>query len=375
MEIIHLILGKANPNRMNGVNKVVNSLASYQTEITNNVSVWGVTKDLSKNYPKRNYNTELFKAKPNPFQINASLKKAIINTSNKTVFHLHGGFIPIYFSLAKFLKKHNKKFILTPHGAYNTKALEKSKWIKKIYFNLFEKTLIKNAQTVHLIGQSEVDALNTILPKKNKILIPNGQAPNTQQLQSINSKNEKIVFGFCGRIDIETKGLDLLLNGFNQFLQQHPNKATLRIIGGDGEIETLKKHIKKLNITKSVELTGKKFDTEKMNLISNMDVFFHPSRNEGLPGAVLEAASVAVPCVVSQQSNMKEYIIKHNAGIGLPKNNAQNVGNAMLNLYLKWQKNNINKIGNNAKNMVETEFSWHKIANTFIKEYHKILVH
>jgi hypothetical protein len=31
MEIVHLILGKANPDRMNGVNKVVYQLATYQT--------------------------------------------------------------------------------------------------------------------------------------------------------------------------------------------------------------------------------------------------------------------------------------------------------------------------------------------------------
>ena len=43
MEIIHLILGKANPNRMNGVNKVVHELATTQVEKGISAEVWGIT--------------------------------------------------------------------------------------------------------------------------------------------------------------------------------------------------------------------------------------------------------------------------------------------------------------------------------------------
>ena len=48
MEIIHLVMGKANPQRMNGVNKVVYQLATKQAEAGIKVQVWGFTKDLSK---------------------------------------------------------------------------------------------------------------------------------------------------------------------------------------------------------------------------------------------------------------------------------------------------------------------------------------
>ena len=60
MKIIHLVLGKANPERMNGVNKVVHQLAKTQATLGQKVSVWGIANDLIPNYPIRNFKTVLF---------------------------------------------------------------------------------------------------------------------------------------------------------------------------------------------------------------------------------------------------------------------------------------------------------------------------
>lgn len=114
MEIIHLILGKANPNRMNGVNKVVYQLATKQAESGKNVSVWGITKDLTHNYGERNFETILFKAKKNPFLIGRNLKDSIRKKKGKATFHLHGGWIPTYSTISRFLSKNNIPFVITP---------------------------------------------------------------------------------------------------------------------------------------------------------------------------------------------------------------------------------------------------------------------
>ncbi|MBK7805817.1 MAG: hypothetical protein IPJ51_05910 [Saprospiraceae bacterium] len=55
MEIIHIVLGKANPERMNGVNKVVFQLATKQAESGRNVSVWGITKDPVKKFSRASF--------------------------------------------------------------------------------------------------------------------------------------------------------------------------------------------------------------------------------------------------------------------------------------------------------------------------------
>ena len=89
MQIIHLVLGKANPKRMNGVNKVVNQLATTQINLGQSTTVWGIANDLAHTYPERNFPTRLFQQKRNK-TLCANLKLAIKQLPKGVIFHIHG---------------------------------------------------------------------------------------------------------------------------------------------------------------------------------------------------------------------------------------------------------------------------------------------
>lgn len=370
MEIIHIVLGKANPNRMNGVNKVVNSLATYQTELGHKVTVWGLTFDLQRNFPDRNYKTLLFQASKNKLKLDKHLMQEIKACSNDTIFHLHGGFIPEFYLLAKAIKRCKFEFLFTPHGAYNVKAMEKSKWTKKVYYSLFERAILKRAKAIHCIGESEVKALEHLNKKLTSVLIPNGQNIEELQYKKISLERRNFpVFGFCGRIDIHTKGLDHLLNGFAEFTARTGGSGELWIIGGGGELVGLKRMAQNLGISRKVKFWGKRFGAEKLNIMAQMDVFFHPSRNEGLPGAVLEAAGLGVPCVVSRESNMSEAIKQYAAGIGLRSNNAKEVAKAMGEMNKLSKTEGLKQQKANAIKMISEQFNWNRIATQLVNAY------
>lgn len=46
--IFHILAGKANPNTMNGVNKVVDALANEQVKMNFNVTVVGIANNTEK---------------------------------------------------------------------------------------------------------------------------------------------------------------------------------------------------------------------------------------------------------------------------------------------------------------------------------------
>lgn len=362
MEIIHIILGKANPERLNGVNKVVYNLARKQAEIGEKVSVWGITENLERNFAERNFETQLFKKNKNPFTIPRGLKKEILKKDKKTVFHIHGGWIPVYYSLSNFFKKHKMEFVITSHGAYNAIAMKKNFLLKKLYFLFFEKKILINSKKIHCIGKSETDGINKIYPIKKHVLIPYGFDVENKTVTAYN-KNSIITFGFIGRIDINTKGLDILISAFEEF-QQRISNSRLWIIGSGKEISQLKEIISKKNLNDKIELFGSKFGTEKETLIKQMDVFMHPSRNEGLPVSVIEAASYSKPCIVSSFTNIGDEIKKYNAGINVTHYSYIEFAKAMLELYKAWQNGDtIISIGNNAKKMVEQEYDWDIILN------------
>ena len=104
-KIIHIALGKANPDRLNGVNKVVNELANHQAKLGYHVELWGITKTPEiHNYSIRDYSTKLFHD-ISKFKLSNKLVKAIKTADQSYFFHIHGAFIPQFFLIAKLLAK------------------------------------------------------------------------------------------------------------------------------------------------------------------------------------------------------------------------------------------------------------------------------
>lgn len=371
MEIIHIVLGKANPNRMNGVNKVVYQMAVKQAEMQIKVSVWGITADLTTNFEERNFETQLFLKSKNPFTISTELKKALVSKKENTIFHIHGGWIPVFYSISKILHSQQINFVFTPHGAYNTIAMKRNFWIKKLYFHLFEKTVLKNSKKIHNIGQSENDGLSVFYKNNKSVLLPYGFENNIKP-EAYSTKNKDIVFGFIGRLDIYTKGLDTLLVAFEKVITQFPT-AKLWIVGDSKEKRKLEALIIKHKLSENVILFGSQFGEEKNNLLKKMDVFVHPSRNEGLPTSVIEAASFGKPCVVSNATNINELIESYNAGKSISEQNSNELRDVLIEMIEVWQNRKEYEImSKNAINLVEESFNWKKVITDLNHKLYEI---
>lgn len=364
MEIIHLILGKANPDRLNGVNKVVFQMATEQVAAGKHVSLWGITKNPTHDYPGRNFETRLFKSSRNPFGIGRQLKSAILQ-KRQAVFHLHGGWVPVYSSLARFFSDNGVRFVLTPHGAYNTVAMQRSGLVKKIYFRLFEKSLLSQARKVHSIGASELDGLQHIYPNNKSFLLPYGFEIPLQSEK--HEKNNTFTVGFVGRLDTHTKGLDLLLKAFEEFRKTEFN-SVLWIIGDGAGRSFIEGFIKDKQMD-NVVLWGKKFGTEKDALIAQMHVFVHPSRNEGLPSAVLEAASYGVPSIVSLATNVGGYIHDYNAGMAIENESIEQLVQAMKTIKQLYDNQKAETYPANCRRMLSEVFGWQQLVHKFDELY------
>jgi glycosyltransferase involved in cell wall biosynthesis len=366
MEIIHLILGKANPDRMNGVNRVVNELASRQRIAGVQAEVWGITANTTHNYPARNYPTRLFARKRNPFDLPAALKKAMMQ-KHQAVFHLHGGFVPQMYAAAKLLREYCIPYVFTPHGSYNTIAMQRSGLLKKIYFRLFEKSLLKGAMAIHSLGKSEMEGLQQVFANNKSVLIPYGYELTAQA--ATNPAAGDFIIGYCGRIDIYTKGLKELLEGFAAFYAMHP-EARLWIIGDGPEREKLEKMAAALAVSDGVVFRGARYGEEKNNLLQQCHVFAAPSRNEGLPTAVLEAASLGIPCLVTEATNTGEYIRQFDAGVVIEQTCGRQIQQGLQNLYSRMQEPKMAAaFSNNTKRMVADTFNWERIVECFNSMY------
>lgn len=366
MEIIHVVLGKANPQRMNGVNKVVFELATRQSLSGKRVEVWGLTADPVVNYPERIFDTRLFRTYKNKFKLDPSFRKAAETRKGKAVFHIHGGFNPIFSRVAKQLHELGLPFVFTPHGAYNTIAMQKSRWTKALYFRLFEKKMLERAQAIHSLGKSELTGLKSIFPNNKSLLAPYGFEWENEQLAQ--PTTEKLIIGFCGRIDIYTKGLDLLVKAFAELLLHRPN-AEWWVIGDGGEMEELKRLIHAAGIQDQTRLWGSRFGEEKFDLLRQIHLFAHPSRNEGLPTAVLEAAALGIPAVVTEATNVGDSLRKHDAGRVIEHPDAHELFKALDSMAKTIEKEGWQNVQHRSIEMIRREYNWDKVIQRFEEIY------
>lgn len=139
--------------------------------------------------------------------------------------------------------------------------------------------------------QLYLDKMRTYNPTIDARIIPEGVG---SEFFSIKQKKSKYILSL-GRIDIDQKGLDLLLESYAKI----KNKRYPLLIAGKGNDEkAIRKLIHSYNLTHYVTFVGSAFGKKKEMLLSEALFVAMPSRNEGFPLFSLEALASGLPLIV-----------------------------------------------------------------------------
>jgi glycosyltransferase involved in cell wall biosynthesis len=263
------------------------------------IGPWG--KELEEN------GTEIFsKHRKDGFDLSLVIElRAFIRNQNIDIIHCHQYTPWVYGALAAIGLK--TKVIFTEHGRFFP---DSSSWKRKIInpilsFFTDHITAISKATKRALVDYEFLSAnkitviYNGIkaLPKANKI-------EKDDLKQQLLIEDDDIVLGTVARLD-PIKNHEMMLNAFSDVVMKQP-KGKLVIVG-DGELLiTLKQQCDKLNITEKVIFTG--YITKPSMYIQIFDIFLLSSLSEGTSMTLLEAMSVAKPCVVTDAGGNAEII-------------------------------------------------------------------
>lgn len=114
---------------------------------------------------------------------------------------------------------------------------------------------------------------------------------------------ETVVVGVVGRLD-PIKGHAVLFQALNQLRAQWPGLRCVVI--GDGPMhDALQAECARLGVSAIVHFAGFRADVPR--LLAETDIFCLPSLSEGLPFAVLEAALMGVPLVLSAVGGLPDH--------------------------------------------------------------------
>ena len=132
---------------------------------------------------------------------------------------------------------------------------------------------------------------------------------------------------------------------------------------GDGPLRKQVEYL--LGENKSIKILGWRSDIG--GLLSEMDIFFLPSRWEGLPLSVLEAMACGLPVIASAVDGTKEVIIDSATGYLVDPDDLRAYINRLSELIRDEKKRKI--MGERGRERVEKHFSYHKMIKKVFDIY------
>lgn len=179
--------------------------------------------------------------------------------------------------------------------------------------------------------------------------------------------DHNIVIGFIGRL-APAKGLPYLIEAFAN-VKKDIDYVKLLLVGRGALLNSLQEMAVEKGLRDDIVFAGERSDIP--NILSSIDIFAMSSEEEGLPNALLEAMSAALPSVVTTAGGMKEVVRDEVTGLIVPVGDPAALAQAMKRLIT--DKGASRAMGRAAREYVEKNFSILATARVWENLYRELL--
>lgn len=250
--------------------------------------------------------------------------------------------------------------------AYETGSLFEKIVTKPLSDIFLEKIVTKLASEIHAVS-SEVKAKWEKLSTTPVYVIPCSPREISFGKGNSHKKNKKITLGTLSRL-VPEKGIDLGLKIVSQLVTNQYDIEWQ--IGGDGYLFTNLQHqSQKLGLEPNVKFLGHVANVE--NFLQQIDIYFHPSRSEGLPIAVQEAMLCSKPIIASNTGGIPDLVINGKNGHLInpysPVESAKIISPYINSLGLR------NSMGKASRDFAIKHFTFNKANSQVEESYERIL--
>jgi glycosyltransferase involved in cell wall biosynthesis len=211
----------------------------------------------------------------------------------RTVFHLHGA------CFDKYAQEQASPLV--------------RRWIRHT---------LRSTSRVIALSPHWADFLQGYAPGARVVVIPNSVP--LPPASSVPVQPGRILF--LGQIE-PRKGIYELLEALAVVAPRHP-QAVLAI-GGQGEVDEVRRRAGKLGIADRVQLLGWLTGADKQAELARAAVFCLPSHAEGLPMAMLEAMAAGKAVVVTSVGGIPHAVQDGDNGIVIPPGNVERLAEAL----------------------------------------------
>jgi len=120
-------------------------------------------------------------------------------------------------------------------------------------------------------------------------------------------ENEKIVIGTTAAVNVKYKGQQFVIKAIGRLKEMGYDNFEYHLVGG-GNQKYLKKIAEKYNVSDRVLFLGSMTHPKVYEWLKNIDLYVQPSRQEGLPRALIEAMSCGLPAIGTNIAGIPELL-------------------------------------------------------------------
>lgn len=236
-------------------------------------------------------------------------------------------------------------------------------------------TMHRADAVIALSGQLAEELQAAGFPPKRIVRIPNGVDPRrfvpvdetTRRARHAALGAAGPVLTFVGRLHAQ-KDIATLLHATARLREEWPGIHVL-LVGAGPEEDALRCLARDLGLQERVSFTGGVADV--IPYLDATDVFIHPSRAEGMPGALLEAMACGLPCVATRIGGTEDVITDGEDGFLVPPGDVRSLGAAIARLL----KDPVlaRRLGAQARATVEARFTIAGVAQQYAALYEALV--
>lgn len=333
------------------------------------VDVEGIKVDYFKNISNRfklatMLDTPLFA----PFKIRKDIK-------NYDIVHIHEHRQTLAIIVSYFARRNNIPYIVQAHGS--VLPFFQKEALKNLFDKVFGFRILHNASCVFALTEVEKEQYLKMGVEEDKIeIVPLGinleeyeDLPSYGRFRSkFNINDDEKLILFIGRIH-EIKGLDLLIDAFNDLIHNGSNNSIkLAIVGpDDGYLSKLEEKIEDYSLEEDVIITGPLYKEEKQEALVDCDLFVMPSKYESFTTSGLEAMACSKPLVLTKNNHIHDWV-DGNVGMSC-EDNKDSLSEAIEKVL--FDENLALTFGKNGKKLIKEKYNWDIINTQILKIYNR----
>ncbi len=192
------------------------------------------------------------------------------------------------------------KIIALPVYLLNKYEVKKAEWVVYVTNEFLQKRYPTKAKQVNCSNVS-------LTIHDEKIM--------ADRLEKIEESGKKVIIATVAAVDVKYKGQDRVIKALAELKKRGVSNIIYKLVG-NGDQSYLRQLADKYGVVNQVEFVGGLPHEQVFNFLKSIDIYIQPSKQEGLPRALIEAMSCALPCIGAETAGIpelldKEYVFKN----------------------------------------------------------------